>query len=254
MCEENINLVIEALKDQQEVFGDILYEKIEVKKNDFENPVIEIKKKIEIKEKSKDSFSVTTTFTAEKFQEVKSLDELNKLICNCLKCPLGETRNKFVFGVGDPNAEVMLIGEAPGADEDAQGEPFVGRAGKLLNDILKAIKFAREEVYIANIIKCRPPGNRNPIPEEMEKCIPYLYKQIELIKPKMILCLGLIAAGTLLKTKQSLGKLRGNIFEIENIKVMVTYHPAALLRNPNWKKGCWEDVQMFRKLYDDLKQ
>ena len=157
-----------------------------------------------------------------------------------------------MFGVGDPNAGVMLIGEAPGADEDARGEPFVGRAGKLLNDILKAINFEREEVYIANIIKCRPPGNRNPLPEEMEKCIPYLYKQIELIKPKIILCLGLVAASELLKTKLSLGRLRGSVFEYGNIKVMVTYHPAALLRNPQWKKGCWEDVQKFRKLYDEL--
>jgi uracil-DNA glycosylase family 4 len=252
MLEENINLLIEALKDQQNIFGDILYDKISRDKIYPEETGFEIKKKIEVKEKSEDSLFAVSETASEKFQGAENLDELNKLICECQKCPLGKTRNKFVFGVGDPNSDVMLIGEAPGADEDAQGEPFVGRAGKLLNDILKAINFEREEVYIANIIKCRPPGNRNPLPEEMEKCIPYLYKQIELIKPKIILCLGLVAASELLKTKLTLGRLRGSVFEYGNIKVMVTYHPSALLRNPQWKKGCWEDVQKFRKLYDEL--
>jgi uracil-DNA glycosylase family 4 len=252
MLEENINLLIEALKDQQNIFGDVLYEKYSTDKIYPEETGFEIKKKIEVKEKFENSLFAASETAGEKFQSAENLDELNNLICECQKCPLGKTRNKFVFGVGDPNADVMLIGEAPGADEDAQGEPFVGRAGKLLNDILKAINFEREEVYIANIIKCRPPGNRNPLPEEMEKCITYLYKQIELIKPKIILCLGLVAASELLKTKLSLGRLRGSVFEYGNIKVMVTYHPAALLRNPQWKKGCWEDVQKFRKLYDEL--
>ena len=253
MFEQNINRLIEALKDQQEIFGDILFEKISSEKIDYNEIGLEVKKKIEIKENSSESLFEVKEKSSENFANGKNLDEFHKQICECQKCPLGITRNKFVFGVGDPNSNVMLIGEAPGADEDAQGEPFVGRAGKLLNDILKAINFSREEVYIANILKCRPPGNRNPLPEEMEKCIPYLYKQIELIKPKMILCLGLIAASTLLKTKQSLGKLRGSVFEYGDIKVMVTYHPAALLRNPQWKKSCWEDVQKFRKLYDELK-
>ncbi|MGE5456865.1 MAG: uracil-DNA glycosylase, partial [Methanococcaceae archaeon] len=144
-------------------------------------------------------------------------------------------------------------GEAPGADEDEQGLPFVGRAGKLLTDILKAINFSREEVYITNVVKCRPPGNRNPLPEEMTKCIPYLDRQIELIKPKMILCLGLIAAQGVLNQKLSLGKMRGNVYDRNGVRAMVTYHPAALLRNPNWKKDTWEDVQKFRKLYDELK-
>jgi uracil-DNA glycosylase len=147
----------------------------------------------------------------------------------------------------------MIVGEGPGAEEDIQGEPFVGRAGKLLTDILKAIDLSREEVYIANIVKCRPPGNRTPFPAEMEACIPYLHKQIRIIKPKALLCLGLTAAHGLLNSKESLTNLRGKVFDLMNIKVMVTYHPAALLRNPNWKRGCWEDVQLFRKLYDDLK-
>jgi DNA polymerase len=146
----------------------------------------------------------------------------------------------------------MLVGEAPGAEEDKQGEPFVGRAGKLLTDILKAIKLTREEVYIANILKCRPPGNRDPLPSEMETCIPYLKKQVELIKPKVILCLGRIAANGLLNKKLPLSSLRESTHEFSGIPVIVTYHPAALLRNPNWKRGCWEDVQKFKKLLDEL--
>jgi DNA polymerase len=151
----------------------------------------------------------------------------------------------------------MCIGEGPGAEEDIQGLPFVGRAGKLLTDILKAINLSRDEVFIANVVKCRPPGNRTPNPVEMDTCMPYLKKQIEIIKPKAILCLGLTAAQGVLKKRDSLTKMRGQVFDFESgsrsTKVMVTYHPAALLRNPNWKRPCWEDVQNFRKLYDELK-
>lgn len=186
------------------------------------------------------------------FTESTSLEELNNHICECQKCPLGATRNKFVFGSGNPNADVMVIGEGPGADEDEQGLPFVGRAGKLLTDILKAINFSRDEVYIANIVKCRPPNNRTPNSAEMEACFPYLDKQIELISPKIILCLGLTAAQGLLNKKESLTSLRGKVFEYKGIRTMVTYHPAALLRNPQWKFGCWDDVKKFRKLYDEL--
>jgi len=189
--------------------------------------------------------------TTEKWGSAATLDELNGLICNCVKCPLGQTRTNFVFGVGNPHATLMLIGEAPGADEDAQGEPFVGKAGQLLNKILEAIHFRREEVYICNILKCRPPGNRSPQPEEVEQCIPYLKKQIELIKPKVIVCLGLVAAQNLLQTSESLGSLRGRVLEYEGIPLMVTYHPAALLRNPNWKRPAWEDVQAIRKFHDE---
>jgi DNA polymerase len=183
----------------------------------------------------------------------KSLAELNQMICNCTKCPLGHTRTKFVFGVGNPKAEVVVVGEAPGADEDLQGEPFVGRAGQLLNKILEAIHFKREEVYICNILKCRPPNNRDPLPEEIDTCEPHLWKQLELIKPKMILCLGRVAGQTLLRTTEPLGSLRGKMHEYRGIPLMVTYHPAALLRNPNWKRPTWEDVQKFRKLYDEMK-
>ncbi len=244
MNQSNRNEIIKCLEQQREIFGDELFlPKI------FE-PKIEIEKVVTKKGEEEPKLF---NDNREPWELSENLDELNILICNCTKCELHRGRNKFVFGVGNPKADVMLIGEGPGAEEDKQGEPFVGRAGQLLNDILKAIKFAREEVYIANVVKCRPPGNRVPFPEEMNECMPYLLKQIELIKPKLILCLGLVAANALLGKKDSLGKLRGKIFEFNNIKVMVTYHPAALLRNPNFKKDCWEDVKAFRALYDEIK-
>lgn len=188
----------------------------------------------------------------EGWEKASSLDELERMICNCTKCPLGMTRTKFVFGVGNPHATLMLIGEAPGADEDAQGEPFVGRAGQLLTKILEAINFKRSDVYICNILKCRPPNNRKPTADESALCKPYLKKQIELIKPNVILCLGLTAAENLLGTTESMTRLRGRVLSYEGIPVMVTYHPAALLRNPNWKRPTWEDVQAVRALHDDL--
>ncbi|MFZ1291812.1 MAG: uracil-DNA glycosylase [Melioribacteraceae bacterium] len=238
-------LILETLKDQREIFGDELFENIK-----FE---IKLPNQEEQKVKEKTEFYMPTNSLFENFSECQSLQSLYDSIHKCQKCSLGKTRTNFVFGSGNLNAGVMIIGEAPGADEDKQGLPFVGRAGKLLTDILKAINFEREEVYIANILKCRPPNNRNPLPAEMIECTPYLYKQIDLVKPKAILLLGLIAAGSLLNSKESLTKLRGNVFDINGIKTMVTYHPAALLRNPNWKRGCWEDIQKFRKLYDSLK-
>ena len=191
-------------------------------------------------------------YPAEPWTTTGTLAELNSSICECQKCALGATRIKFVFGVGNPNADIVLVGEAPGADEDAQGEPFVGRAGQLLNKILEAIHFKREEVYICNILKCRPPNNREPQPGETEQCEPYLWKQLEIIKPKIILCLGRISAQVLLKTTESLTKLRENVHDYRGIPLMVTYHPAALLRNPNWKRPAWEDVQKLRKMYDEM--
>jgi DNA polymerase len=190
--------------------------------------------------------------TVEAWGNAPTLQSLDAQICNCVKCGLGYTRTKFVFGVGNPHATLVLIGEAPGADEDAQGEPFVGRAGQLLNKILEAINFKREDVYICNILKCRPPGNRKPQAEEVEQCLPYLKKQIELIKPKLIVCLGLTAAEYLLGARGSLASLRGKTFTFEGTPVMVTYHPAALLRDPAWKRPTWEDVQAMRKFHDEL--
>jgi len=188
----------------------------------------------------------------ETWMSVEEIRGLEAQISGCQKCPLGQTRTKFVFGVGNPHATLMFVGEAPGADEDAQGEPFVGRAGQLLNKIIAAINMKREDVFICNILKCRPPNNRTPQPEEVELCIPYLKKQIALIKPKLIVCLGLTAAQNLLQTNDSLTKLRGRTLEFENIPLRVTYHPAALLRNPNWKQPTWEDFQAIQKLHDEL--
>ncbi len=189
---------------------------------------------------------------SEPWFKAKSLAELEASIHDCQKCALGATRTKFVFGVGDPHAKVMVIGEAPGADEDASGEPFVGRAGQLLNKMLAAVEFKREEVFIANILKSRPPNNRDPKPEEVEACEPYLWKQIALIQPKLILCLGRIAGTNLLKINESLGKMRNRDFNFCGIPVVVTYHPAALMRNPDWKHGAWEDLKTLRKMYEEL--
>ena len=187
------------------------------------------------------------------WKKAQDLPTLKSQIEGCTKCELYKTRTNFVFGVGNPNAKVMVIGEAPGADEDKKGEPFVGRAGQLLDKMLIAINFPREEVFIANILKSRPPGNRDPKPEEIAACEPYLWKQIELIKPKMILCVGRVAGNNLLKLESdSLAAMRGKAYDFMGAKVMVTYHPAALLRNPNWKAGAWEDLQKFRKMYDEM--
>jgi len=197
---------------------------------------------------------VDKPFPDEPWVACATLDELNKTICTCQKCSLGSTRMNFVFGVGNPKADLVIVGEAPGAEEDLQGEPFVGRAGQLLNKILEAVNFKREEVYICNILKCRPPNNRDPLSEEVAQCEPYLWKQLEIIQPKIILCLGRIAAQVLLKTNDSLTRMRGTIHNYRGIKLMVTYHPAALLRNPNWKRPTWEDVQKLRREYDAMKK
>ncbi len=192
------------------------------------------------------------TIKMEEWEFAESLDELNSMICNCQKCALGATRTNFVFGVGNPKADIVVIGEAPGADEDAQGEPFVGRAGQLLNKILEATGFKREDVYICNILKSRPPGNRNPLPEEIEACKPYLDKQLKLINPKLILLLGRVAAESLLKTREPLNKLRGKVHNYKGWKVMITFHPAALLRNPHWKRPTWEDMLQFKAIYEEM--
>ena len=181
------------------------------------------------------------------------LATLDQRINTCLRCRLGETRNKFVFGVGNPDADLMVIGEAPGADEDAQGEPFVGRAGQLLNKILQAVEFEREDVYIANIIKCRPPGNRRPQSDEVDACEGYLFRQIELIKPAVILALGLTSVNTLLKANHKMGDVRGKQIPFRGVTLVATYHPAALLRNPQWKRNTWEDVKLVRRLIDEAR-
>jgi len=181
-----------------------------------------------------------------------SLQTLHDSYCKCTACPLGHKRNRFVFGSGNESADLMLIGEAPGADEDSKGLPFVGAAGQLLTKILQAVNFNREEVYIANILKCRPPNNRNPEPAEVEACEPILREQIRLVQPKLICALGRVAAQVLLNTTCPLGQLRGQFHQYAGTKLLVTYHPSALLRNPSFKRPTWEDVQLLREEYDRL--
>jgi DNA polymerase len=179
-----------------------------------------------------------------------SLDAIAKHVASCTRCPLYSTALNPVPGEGSPTAGLMCVGEAPGATEDETGRPFVGAAGQLLTKILAAINFKREDVFICNVLKHRPPGNRNPLPEEVKACSPYLIRQIELIRPRVILAFGTFAAQTLLDTKLSIGKLRSQIHRYYGVPLIVTYHPAALLRNPSWKRPTWEDVQLARRILD----
>jgi DNA polymerase len=182
----------------------------------------------------------------------KSLDEIRPAVETCTKCELATSRTNTVFGQGNPHAKLVFIGEAPGADEDAQGLAFVGRAGQLLTKIIESINLTRDEVFICNILKCRPPGNRAPTSIEVECCIPYLMKQLEAIRPSIICALGNSAAQTLLDTKSPMNRMRGRFHEFGDAILMPTYHPAALLRNPQYKRGVWEDVQMIQKEYEKL--
>ena len=182
--------------------------------------------------------------------ELQSLGELAAMVATCQRCLLYATATNPVPGTGNPDADFMIVGEAPGANEDAQGVPFVGQAGQLLTKIIGAINLTREDVFIANVLKHRPPGNRNPLPDEVAACSPYLVRQIELVRPKVLLALGTFAAQTLLETKLTIGKLRGQVHRYHGVPLIVTYHPAALLRNPAWKRPTWEDVQLARRILD----
>jgi uracil-DNA glycosylase family 4 len=227
------------LVQQQEILGSVLF--------------VDAQKVIVSPEQSTESEkSIMSINTA--WQSVETLPILHEHIHTCMECRLGSTRNSFVFGSGNPNADILIIGEAPGADEDSQGLPFVGAAGKLLTKILEAIELSRDEVYIANIIKCRPPENRRPEKDEIAQCEPYLQKQIELIKPAFILALGLTAVNTLFKKNHQMQDIRGKVMNYHGVSLLATYHPAALLRNPNWKKPAWEDVQLLRSMYDEWKK
>jgi DNA polymerase len=182
--------------------------------------------------------------------KLPSLSAIAKKVQECTRCPLYATATNGVPGEGDPKAGLVCVGEAPGGNEDATGRPFVGQAGQLLTKILAAIDLKREEVFIVNVLKHRPPGNRNPRPEEVEACSPYLIRQLELIKPKVIVAFGTFAAQTLLQTKTPLGQLRGLVHRYHGTPLVVTYHPAALLRNPSWKRPTWEDVKLARRVLD----
>lgn len=215
-------MLVSYLKQTQELFGDELY----------------LSKTTDSHEKNKNAKSDLEIFCKE--------------ISECQKCALGATRNKFVFGVGDPQANLILVGEAPGAEEDRLGEPFVGRAGKLLDKILAAIKRSRsKDVYICNVLKCRPPNNRDPLASEVEQCEPYLLKQIAIMRPKLIVALGRVAGTTLLKIEQPLKDMRGKLHDYFGTPLIVTYHPAALLRNSNFKTATWEDFKWIRSILDN---
>src|SRR5579864_7381176 len=176
-----------------------------------------------------------------------ALQAISEDIGDCTRCRLHERRKNIVFGVGNMNADLMFVGEGPGADEDEQGEPFVGRAGQLLNNMISAMGLKREQVYIANVVKCRPPGNRTPEKDECDTCGPFLLRQIEVIRPKVIVALGAVAAKYLLAINDSMGNLRGRWYDLKGAKLAVTYHPAYLLRDPRQKKEAWKDLQMVMK-------
>jgi uracil-DNA glycosylase len=183
---------------------------------------------------------------------VDALAALRTDIGDCTRCKLHTMgRTQVVFGVGNPNADLMFVGEAPGADEDIQGIPFIGRAGQLLTKIIEAMGMTRDDVYIANVIKCRPPQNRNPEPDEVETCEPFLFRQIDIIQPKVIVALGKFGAQTLLRTLDPISRLRGRVFEYRGSKLIPTFHPAYLLRNPSSKREVWEDMKLVRRLLAD---
>jgi len=180
-----------------------------------------------------------------------TLEEIRGELGECTRCKLHSTRKKIVFGTGSPDADLMFVGEAPGFDEDVQGEPFVGRAGQLLTRIIQAIELKREDVYIANILKCRPPNNRDPQPGEIEVCEPFLFRQIEAVQPMILVALGKYAAQTLLRTKEAISRLRGRFFDYRGLLLLPTFHPSYLLRNPSAKREVWEDM---KKVRDTLKE
>jgi len=184
--------------------------------------------------------------------ENKTLEELRQEVKQCVKCPLHRGRTQTVFGEGSFHAKLLFIGEAPGMEEDLQGRPFVGQAGKLLTKIIEAMGLTREEVYIANVIKCRPPGNRSPLPEEVHSCTPYLARQIELIRPRLICTLGKYATLVLVRKEEPISVLRGNFYDYQGIPVMPTFHPAYLLRNPSAKKSVWEDMKKLKAALQNL--
>jgi len=249
--------ILRYLRQQQQMYGNVLYFEpgMEVVDDADEapaaepSPVAATVQETTIEQPMSVQPPMPAARSASSLSSLTTVEALYDAIHTCTKCPLGFTRNKFVFGSGSPTADLMVIGEAPGADEDAQGLPFVGRAGQLLTKILESIGMSRQDdVYICNILKCRPPNNRKPLVTETDECEPYLLEQIRIVKPKFILALGLTAANTLLKNKDSMSSLRGKVHDYHGINMLVTYHPAALLRNPEWKKLTWEDVKLLKSL------
>ena len=202
----------------------------------------------EIEDTEKNGTALLSGRAGPRGSSVQTLSEIREELGDCTRCRLCETRKNIVFGEGNPRARLVFVGEGPGRDEDIQGRPFVGRAGQLLTKIIQAMKLERKDVYICNVVKCRPPENRNPEPDEVASCEPFLTKQIESINPEIIVSLGSVATGLMLKLKNfKMGQLRGTFHQYGNSKLMITYHPAALLRNPAFKKPVWEDMKLVMK-------
>jgi DNA polymerase len=186
------------------------------------------------------------------YKSISEMDKIRQTIGDCRRCQLYLSRTNIVFGKGNTNAWLFIVGEGPGEEEDIQGEPFVGPAGQKLTQIIQAMGMEREDVYISNVVKCRPPGNRNPRREEIDACLPFLLEQIRVIKPLLILALGNVAAQSLLKTEKKISQLRGKFYDFQGIRLMPTYHPAFLLRNPERRRDVWEDVKMIMKEFESL--
>lgn len=246
-----IHKVISFMNQEREVYGDFLIP--DAPPDSASVSDAEVKKTDDRISEPTGHESRQPTDIHTRIAQCQSLDELESLCRQADELRTDLENTQLVFGVGNPEADLMLIGEAPGAEEDRQGEPFVGKAGQLLNKILEAIDFKREQVYIANILKHRPPNNRNPKPEERQRSLPFLLRQIDLVDPKLILALGKVSAQTLLDKQASLSSMRGTFHPFrEKYQLLATYHPAALLRHPQWKRPTWEDMQLLRQRYDEL--
>jgi uracil-DNA glycosylase family 4 len=218
-------------------------------KRNFHQELVQIVAQIKGHLRYQKELGIQTLLTQGTRKEPLTLDAIRQELGKCTRCRLHEERNHLVFGEGNPQAALVFVGEGPGREEDLQGKPFVGRAGELLTRIIEAIDLTREEVYIANIVKCRPPNNRDPKPDEIQTCLPFLLKQLEAIKPRIICALGTFAAQTLLGTEERISVLRGRFHDYKDTKIMPTYHPAFLLRNPQFKRDVWEDMKRIKEEY-----
>lgn len=249
LIERSLNLI----KQQQEIYGEIPSNKQEDPSTTMKNTSGSAQKTTPADEEKPAAAAGREAESLENLLAAcKTLDELRRFCETSPELKTDLQGTNLVFGTGNPQADLMIVGEAPGVNEDKQGEPFVGRAGQLLDKIMEAIGLARKDIYIANILKHRPPDNRDPKPEERQRSLPYLLRQIEIINPKLILCVGRISAATLLGKDIALKDMRQKFHPFHGRELMATYHPAALLRNPNWKRPTWEDVQLLRKRYDEL--
>ncbi len=246
MIEDTLEEIKNFFYVQRELYGSKRLLSVNIKDRPGESATPVKKEPAQAVEKSPDTSSSEPVREKSAVYPDHPLVKFYHDIRECQKCLLGKSRTHFVFGIGNPDADLMFVGEAPGRDEDLQGKPFVGRAGQLLTLMLQAIDLRRGDVFIANVLKCRPPNNRDPLPEEIAQCEPYLMQQIELIKPKLIVALGRFASASLLRTKVALATLREDVHDYNGVPLIVTYHPAALLRNPQIKAEAWEDLKKIR--------